>query len=157
MSFSESALHPETLNFEGVDAVGQIVCVRGVTIDSYEFDYESNIFVINGEFGKFSSRIVFVLEITRKAVCDFFEHEIPFIIHPVHSMIPVRMRKKRATSYFPILTCDFPAVKTVLALYQKYQRLVRLYSSDPSAFKDSNFFEYVVKCRMEHRLQLSNL
>lgn len=130
------------------------MCVRGVTIDSYEFDYESNIFVINGEFGKFSPRIIYVLEISRKSICDFFEHRIPFIINPVHSMIPVRMRKKRATSYFPLISGDFPAVKTSLALYQKYQRLVRLYSSNPSAFECSNFFEYVLKCRMEHRLQL---
>ena len=41
--------NPHSLNFEGVDAVGHVVCVRGVTLESYDFDYESQIYVLYGK------------------------------------------------------------------------------------------------------------
>ena len=47
---SENADHPHSLNFEDVDAVGHVACIRGVTIESYDFNYDSNIHVFNGEF-----------------------------------------------------------------------------------------------------------
>ena len=47
---SENSEYPHSLNFEGVDAVGHVACIRGITIESYDFDYDSKIYILNGEF-----------------------------------------------------------------------------------------------------------
>ena len=47
--FLENVSHPHSVNFEGVDAVGHVICIRGVTIESYDFDYDSNVFIFNGK------------------------------------------------------------------------------------------------------------
>ena len=48
--YSENHQYPHSVNFEGIDAIGHVVCVRGVTIESYDFDYRSNIFVFTGKY-----------------------------------------------------------------------------------------------------------
>jgi len=133
-----------------VDAIGLIVCVRGVTVESYDFDYDSQIFVFNGEFGCYSPRIIFVLEVTRIARQKFYESEIPFLIHTDRSMIPLFMRGKKATTYYPLLRIEIPTVKKALSLQTKFFRLRRTYCGCHTDLVPKNFFEFVLKCRLEY-------
>ena len=48
--FLESSKLPYTLNFNGFEAIGHIVFVRGFRVESYDYDYISGIYVVNGKF-----------------------------------------------------------------------------------------------------------
>ena len=148
-------MHPETLNFEGVNAVGHVVCIRGVTVDSYDFDYDSKIFVFTGEFGVFSPRLIFILETGRIAKQRFYESGVPFMIHSVLSMIPNFMRGKRVTTYYPLQSSEISSVKKALALQSKYYRLQQKYLGCSESLIPGNFFEFVLKCHLEHRERFS--
>lgn len=140
------------MNFEGIDAIGHIVSVRGAVIESYEFDYDSNIHVFHGEFGLFSPRVILVLKLTDLTKRQFLQKQIPIPVNPVLSMIPRKMRGKKAMTYYPIFRSEILFVKLSIALHNKYLRLKRLYTQKPDQVPVESFFDYVIKCRIEYSL-----
>ena len=80
----------------------------------------------------------------------------PFPVNQVQSMIPSRMRGKRVTIEYPLLTCEFESVRRALITRKKYLRLVETFSKNPGSFQPLNFFEYILKCRFEYALENSS-
>ena len=70
-------------------------------------------------------------------------------------MIPSRFVGKSIVQTYPFSPHEKDSVRRILIIYRRFRRLMTKYSSRPAQFISLNFFEYVLKCRMEYNLQLS--
>ena len=80
----------------------------------------------------------------------------PLPVNSLRSMIPFKMRGKRVTTEFPLFSCDRESVRRALVTHEKYLYLRDRYSICPKLFQPLNFFEYILKCRFEHELDLKD-
>ena len=69
------------------------------------------------------------------------------------SMIDPRLRGKKRSSTYPL---PMDSRESFVSIYKLYDRMVRTLSKGAdymTKFQPLNFFEYVMKCRFEHRME----
>ena len=77
-------------------------------------------------------------------------HGKPFPICPVRSMIDPRIAGKTISQYFPINTAQALSLNVILRLYETMLKRIRQIGTDPSKFYPLNFFERVMKAKIEY-------
>ena len=159
-----------------------MACVRGFNIESYEFDYDSSIYVFHGNMLQYDSifmiflyyddsresrlklisylgdfqhnmRNVFVLDLNPIAVARFKFDGTPVPIDQTRSMIDKRVLGTRVATVYPTNVIESAVFNLCIHMQQRFNRLLAFFLTDPDKFKPLNFFEYVLKCRYEHYLK----
>ena len=109
---------------------------------------------ISARFGSkpYSMRNLFVIDPACSVLNDETGESTPhaqYRICPIRSMIDPRIRTKRISQKYPILTQDEPSFSRALRLYYHNCKLrVRVRRDFPN-FIALNFYEYVLYCRVE--------
>ena len=104
----------------------------------------------SGEFEAVNLRTALVLNETVETRMQFFQNAVPFPVCPVRSMISPRLLGKNAVSRFPRTSEEVVQVKKLLKRLDQVRRTVKQFRNSLSEFHTLDFFEYVIRCRMEY-------
>ena len=81
---------------------------------------------------------------------QFIQNQRPFPVCSVRSMIDPRLSGRTAVLNFPRSAVERESLNQVLQKLDRTRRMVIRYQFDASLFQPLDFFEFIVKCRLEH-------
>ena len=106
-----------------------------------------------GEFCQYSPHLIYVLSIPPSISEGSLIYSRTFPIDPLRSMIPKHLQLKTTSRTFPLTSSDMRSMIPVLQSYIHLNQILKSYSDTPCTFCPHNYFEFVIKCRMEYRLR----